>query len=144
MPDNEIFRTIKPIAKNKIILISFLILFLFFHGYNMIQIISLLFGSYFIVIALGIFYINVKKSKNWIETLGEVVDVKWYDKAFNGGYTIRHGQEVISYFTNSSKKHTVTNNFSNKKPKKQGQKIKIFYNPSDEKDILVYDFSICI
>ena len=142
MPENEIFRTIKPVIQNKMIIVFFVLLsfFLIQSDYTAVQIVTLLFGSVFIVVAFFMLYINSNKSNTWIETFGEVMDIKWYNKVFNGGYTVKHGQEVISYKTKSSKHYTVTNDFATPKPKKEGEKIKIFYNPKNEKEILVYDF----
>jgi len=142
MPENEIFKTIKPIITNKIIIIFFLLLsfILLQSDYQIVESISLLCGVFFIVIGSSLLYINTKKSNHWIEIFGEVINIKWYDKTFNGGYTVKHGQEIISYKTSFSKKYIATNAFSTPKPKKQGEKIKIFYNPKNEKEILVYDF----
>ena len=83
---------------------------------------------------------NNKKSNYWITVRGKVVDIKWHDETLNSGQTVKHGQEMILYKTKSSNEYTVINSISNTKPNKKGQKIKIFYNPEKETEILVYDF----
>jgi len=142
MVEYEVVKIVKAILKNKIITLAFVLLpfVLSIFEYSMLQIITLSFGIIFIFIALFMFYTNNKISNNWTEVIGKVVDIKWHDETLNSGQTIPYGQEVISYKTKTLNDYTVTNDVSNPKPNKRGQKIKMFYNPKNEKEILVYDF----
>ena len=141
MVENEIVKTVKAIIKNKVItvLIFLLPLFLSRLDYSGLQVFMLTFGVFSIVVALFMFYTNYKISNNWIKVFGKVVDVRWHDEILNSGQTVQFGQEMIFYKSKSLKEYTVLNDISNTKPQKKGHKIKIFYNPENEKEILVYD-----
>jgi len=142
MIEHEIVKIAKAIIKSKVVtVILFVLLFLIINlDYTAAQSVSLYFGSFFIIIALFMFYTNNKKTNTWIKTTGKVVDIAWHDEIMNSGQTMKYGQEIIAYTTHSSKKYTVMNDVQNTKPHKQGESVKIFYNPKNEKEILVYDF----
>ena len=141
MFENEIAKVAKGIIDNRLVtLFMFLLPFILTRfDYSTVQIITLSFGWFFIIIALFMLHTNHKKTNFWVKTLGKVVDIKWHDERLNSGHLVKYGQEVITYTTTSSNKHTVMNDVSNTKPQQQGKKIKIFYNPKNEKEILVYD-----
>jgi len=142
MIENEIVKIVKAVIKNKVVtVILFFILFLIMSlDYTGAQIVALSFGSLFIIVALFMFYTNKETTNTWIETTGKVVNIAWHDEIMNSGQTMKYGQEIIAYTTRSSKKYTVMNDVSNTKPNKQNESVKIFYNPKNEKEILVYDF----
>ena len=142
MMEYEVVKIVKAILKNKIITLSFILLpfVISTFEYSMLQTTTLSFGIIFIFIALFMFYTNNKISNSWTETTGKVIDIKWHNETLNSGQTRPYGQEVITYKTKILNDYTVMNDVSNPKPNKRGQKIKIYYNPKNEKEILVYDF----
>ena len=142
MIENEIVKIANKVFGNKIVLALLVLtpLVLSRFDYSLLQVVVLTFGGFLIIVALYMFYTNNKKTKLWIKTVGKVIDIKWHDEIIYSGHTVKFGQELIIYKTETSKEYTVLNDVSNAKPQKKGHKIKVFYNPNNEKEILVYDF----
>ena len=141
MLEHEVIKTTKIFIENKtftVICIS-LPLVLTVFDYNALQVILLSSGWVFVLAALFMLYANYKKRSQWVPVTGRVIDIEWHDEILNSGQTVKYGQEVITYRTRSANRYTVMNGISDTKPQKRGQKIKIFYDPEAEQEILVYD-----